>query len=120
MKKIKVALLGCGDRGCIYADYSLRNPDDMEIVAVVDTSELKKHNLAVCGGEALTELVAHLKINGRDAYQDMMCVRYAGRWYNLDAGGMVTNSFNVYPTRANLWIPDEKELEEISRRMAAE
>ena len=89
-------------------------------MADYDTSELKKYNLAVCGGEALTELVAHLKINGRDVYQDMMCVRYAGRWYNLDAGAMVTNSFNVYPTRANLWIPDEKELEEISRRMAAE
>ena len=44
MKKIKVALLGCGDRGCIYADYSLRNPDDMEIVAVVDNVPLKKEN----------------------------------------------------------------------------
>jgi predicted dehydrogenase len=47
MKKIKVALLGCGDRGCIYADYSLRNPDDMEIVAVIDNSELKKETARV-------------------------------------------------------------------------
>ena len=47
MKKIKVALLGCGDRGCIYADYALRNPDDMEIVAVIDNSELKKETARV-------------------------------------------------------------------------
>ncbi len=47
MKKIKVALLGCGDRGCIYADYSLRNPDDMEVVAVTDTSALKKEEARV-------------------------------------------------------------------------
>ncbi len=47
MKKIKVALLGCGDRGCIYADYSLRNPDDMEVVAVTDLSALKKEEARV-------------------------------------------------------------------------
>ena len=47
MKKIKVALLGCGDRGCIYADYSLRNPDDMEVVAVTDISDLKREEARV-------------------------------------------------------------------------
>ncbi len=47
MKKIKVALLGCGDRGCIYADYSLRNPDDMEVVAVTDISPLHKEQARV-------------------------------------------------------------------------
>ena len=47
MKKIKVALLGCGDRGCIYADYSLRNPEDMEVVAVTDISALKREEARV-------------------------------------------------------------------------
>ena len=47
MKKIKVALLGCGDRGCIYADYSLRNPDDMEVVAVTDLNKLHKDEARV-------------------------------------------------------------------------
>ena len=47
MKKIQVALLGCGDRGCIYADYALRNPEDMEIVAVVDNVPLKKETARV-------------------------------------------------------------------------
>lgn len=42
MKKIKAAVVGCGDRGCIYADYALRNPDEMEIVAVADTNKLHK------------------------------------------------------------------------------
>jgi len=47
MKKIKVAVLGRGDRGCIYADYSLRNPDDMEIVAVTDMNPLHKEEARV-------------------------------------------------------------------------
>jgi hypothetical protein len=47
MKKIKVALLGCGDRGCIYADYALRNPDDMEVVAVTDLNKLHKDEARV-------------------------------------------------------------------------
>ena len=47
MKKIKVAVLGCGDRGCIYADYALRNPDDMEIVAVTDMNPLHKEEARV-------------------------------------------------------------------------
>lgn len=47
MKQIKVALLGCGDRGCIYADYALRNPEEMEIVAVTDISDLKREEARV-------------------------------------------------------------------------
>ena len=42
MKKIRAAVVGCGDRGCIYADYALRNPDEMEIVAVADTNKLHR------------------------------------------------------------------------------
>jgi predicted dehydrogenase len=41
MKKIKVALLGCGNRGKIYADYSLRYPEQMEVVAVIDQNNFK-------------------------------------------------------------------------------
>ena len=47
MKTIKVAVLGCGDRGCIYADYALRNPNDMEIVAVADINELHREEARV-------------------------------------------------------------------------
>ncbi len=36
MKKLKAALLGCGDRGNVYASHAIRNPDEMEIVAVID------------------------------------------------------------------------------------
>lgn len=38
MKQIKAAVIGCGDRGKIYADYSLKYPDELKITAVVDTS----------------------------------------------------------------------------------
>ena len=39
MKKIKAILLGAGNRGLVYADYSLVNPDELEIIAAVDVDE---------------------------------------------------------------------------------
>ena len=36
MKKIQMALLGCGDRGNVYASYALKCPEEAEIVAVID------------------------------------------------------------------------------------
>lgn len=36
MKKMKAALVGAGNRGCVYSDYSLDCPEELEIVAVVD------------------------------------------------------------------------------------
>ena len=50
MKKIKAAVLGCGDRGCIYADYALRNPDELEIVAVADTDVLHREQARARSG----------------------------------------------------------------------
>ena len=41
MKKLKAALLGAGNRGCIYCDYSLAHPDELEIVAVIDVNEFR-------------------------------------------------------------------------------
>ena len=40
MKKLKAAVVGCGNRGCVYADYALVAPNELEIVAVVDVNEL--------------------------------------------------------------------------------
>ncbi len=37
MKKLKAALLGAGNRGMVYADYAISNPDELEIVAVIET-----------------------------------------------------------------------------------
>ena len=39
MKEIKAILLGAGNRGMVYADYSLTNPEELEIVAAVDTDK---------------------------------------------------------------------------------
>lgn len=36
MKKIKAAVVGYGNRGQVYADYSLDRPNEIEIVAVID------------------------------------------------------------------------------------
>ena len=41
MKKIKLAVLGYGNRGQVYADYSLDEPDEVEVVAVIDPNEYK-------------------------------------------------------------------------------
>lgn len=40
MKKMKAALVGAGNRGCVYSDYSLDCPNELEIVAVVDPNEV--------------------------------------------------------------------------------
>jgi predicted dehydrogenase len=36
MKKIQMALLGCGDRGNVYAGYALKCPEEAELIAVID------------------------------------------------------------------------------------
>lgn len=41
MKKIKIAIVGYGNRGQVYADYSLDEPQEVEIVAVVDVNAYK-------------------------------------------------------------------------------
>ena len=41
MKKIKAAVVGYGDRGSVYASYSLKRPEELEIVAIVDPLEYK-------------------------------------------------------------------------------
>lgn len=48
MKKIKLAVVGCGDRGKIYASYALQCPTEAEIVAVVDVNPVA---LKVAGDE---------------------------------------------------------------------
>ena len=40
MKKIKMAVLGCGDRGNVYASYALQAQDEAEVVAVIDIDEV--------------------------------------------------------------------------------
>ena len=41
MKKIKIAVVGYGNRGQVYADYSLDEPQEVEVVAVVDCNVYK-------------------------------------------------------------------------------
>ena len=41
MKKIKIAVVGYGNRGQVYADYSLDEPNEVEVVAVIDPNEYK-------------------------------------------------------------------------------
>ena len=46
MKQLKAVLVGAGNRGCVYADYSLKHPDELQIVGVVDVSELRRKEAA--------------------------------------------------------------------------
>ncbi len=41
MKKIKIAVVGYGNRGQVYADYSLDEPQEVEVVAVIDPNPYK-------------------------------------------------------------------------------
>ena len=36
LRKISAVILGCGNRGQVYAEYSLHTPNELEIVAVID------------------------------------------------------------------------------------
>ncbi|MBQ8294825.1 MAG: Gfo/Idh/MocA family oxidoreductase [Clostridia bacterium] len=42
MKKMKAALVGAGNRGCVYADYCFDEPNELEIVAVVEPNEIRR------------------------------------------------------------------------------
>ena len=44
-EKIKVLLIGAGDRGTIYANYVLRHKDEVEIVAVAEPIEERRRNI---------------------------------------------------------------------------
>ena len=41
MKKIKIAVVGYGNRGQVYADYSLDEPNEVEVAAVIDPNLYK-------------------------------------------------------------------------------
>ena len=41
MEKIKIAVVGYGNRGQVYADYSLDEPKELEVAAVIDPNEYK-------------------------------------------------------------------------------
>ena len=41
MKKIKVAIVGYGNRGQVYADYSLDEPNEVEVASVIDPNVYK-------------------------------------------------------------------------------
>ncbi len=49
-KKIKVSIVGAGNRGCIYASYALSHPDDMQVCAVVDPNVLHRTELGKLHG----------------------------------------------------------------------
>lgn len=43
---MKAVLVGAGNRGCVYSDYSLERPEELEIIAVVDPFDLHRTEAA--------------------------------------------------------------------------
>ena len=43
MKQYKAALVGAGNRGCVYSDYSLECPQELVIVAVVEPDDIRRN-----------------------------------------------------------------------------
>ena len=41
-RKITAVLLGAGDRGKTYSDYSLLHPDELQIIAVIEPNEIRR------------------------------------------------------------------------------
>ncbi len=46
IKKLSAVLVGAGNRGCVYADYALQAPNELEIVGVVEPSDLRREQAA--------------------------------------------------------------------------
>lgn len=55
MKKMKAALVGAGNRGCAYADYCLEQPNELEIVAIVEPNEIRREDARKRYGVPKTE-----------------------------------------------------------------
>ncbi len=46
MKQLKAALVGAGNRGQVYSDYSLQRPDELKIISVIDVNEFRLKEVA--------------------------------------------------------------------------
>ena len=46
IKKLRATLVGAGNRGCVYADYALQMPSELEIVGVVEPNDLRREEAA--------------------------------------------------------------------------
>ncbi len=42
MKKLNCVLVGAGNRGTVYADYSLERPEELRVIAVVEPSDIRR------------------------------------------------------------------------------
>lgn len=46
MKQLKAALVGAGNRGQVYSDYSLQRPEELKIISVIDINEFRLKEVA--------------------------------------------------------------------------
>ncbi|MBQ7769952.1 MAG: Gfo/Idh/MocA family oxidoreductase, partial [Clostridia bacterium] len=46
IKKLRAVLVGAGNRGCVYADYSLQAPEELTIVGVVEPNDIRRNDAA--------------------------------------------------------------------------
>ena len=77
--------------------------------------------LAYTGGDDFTELVAELRVNGRLAFQPMTCVRYGGRWYNLEYSTRIAYYAGAKESwKQMFWMPDDDEAAACEQALAAE
>ena len=67
MKKIKIAVVGYGNRGQVYADYSLDEPNEVEVVAIIDPNAFKlqvaKERYQLSDGQLFSCYADFLKAN---------------------------------------------------------
>lgn len=60
------------------------------------------------GADDVTELLAHVRLNGVDAVQGMQCVRYDGRWYNLELSTLLSAIMNLDSMSAGMFYPADE------------
>ncbi len=60
MKKLSAVLVGAGNRGCVYSDYALEEPQELQIIAVVEPNGIRRNEAGDRYGIAQEYRFSHL------------------------------------------------------------
>ena len=96
MKTINAALIGCGNRGQSYSDYTFSHPDEFQVVSVVDTSatalefaknrySVKQENVFSCTDDFIKAKIECdiVIIATQDATHYELCMKVLNAGYNV-------------------------------------
>lgn len=112
MKKLKAVLVGAGDRGCVYADYALRHPEELQIIGVVDVNELRRTEAAMRYGVSAEYVYSSLNAfleTGTEC--DFVINATMDEWHYETAKAIISAGYNMQMEKPI--VPHKEELLEL-------